>query len=414
MTRKTSATLSTLVLAFVLLAAPLPGQFAYVANADSSNVSGYTINAATGALTAIPGSPFPARSNPASVAVDPTGKFAYVANSNSDFNEVSGYTIHATTGALTDIPGSPFPADGLTPIFVAVDPTGKFAYVANLYGGRISGYTINATTGALTAIPGSPFATAGAPQSLAVDPTGKFVYVADINTNDVSAYTINATTGALTAVPGSPFPAGSGPASVAVDPTGKFAYVANSGHWYNSNCVDNGSDVSGYTINATTGALTAIPGSPFLAGLRFAPVAVTVTKSATADLSVTKNDSPDPVIKGNNITYTVIVTNNGPSSATNVTLSDAVPSDTKFVSNSGAAGWSCTNPPTKGTRTGTITCTKSSLASGASATFTIVVEVNPSAKEGTTITNRVTVSSSNSDPNTGNNSVTATTTVAKK
>jgi uncharacterized repeat protein (TIGR01451 family) len=242
---------------------------------------------------------------------------------------------------------------------------------------------------------------------------GNFAYVANAVSNDVAGYTINVTTGALTAIPGSTFPAGCGPASVAVDPTGKFAYVANSGHWYNSSCVDNGSDVSGYTINATTGALTTIPGSPFLAGFRFAPVAVTVTKSATADLSVSKTDSPDPVIRGQNITYTVIVTNNGPSSAINVSISDAVPSATKFVSNSGAAGWSCTNPPTKGTRTGTITCTKSALASSASATFTIVVEVNPGTKESTIITNTATVSSSTSDPNAGNNSATATTTVIK-
>jgi len=136
--------------------------------------------------------------------------------------------------------------------------------------------------------------------------------------------------------------------------------------------------------------------------------------AATADLSVTKTDSPDPVIRGDNITYTVIVANNGPSSGANVSLSDTVPSNTKFVSNSGAAGWSCTNPPVKGARTGTITCTRSSLASGASATFTIVVEVNSGTREGTIITNTATLSSSTSDPNTGNNSATAMTTVTRK
>src|SRR5206468_1456463 len=102
--------------------------------------------------------PFPC----CSVAVDPTGKFAYVTNSGTHGdNTVSGYTINATTGALTPIPGSPFAA-GLNPLFVVVDPTGKFAYVTNFSDNTVSGYTIDAT-GALTPIPGSPFATGGNP-----------------------------------------------------------------------------------------------------------------------------------------------------------------------------------------------------------------------------------------------------------
>jgi 6-phosphogluconolactonase len=93
---------------------------------------------------------------------------------------------------------------------------------------------------------------------VAVDPTGKFAYVANKGDNTISAYTINATTGALTPIPGSPFAAGDAPFSVAVDPTGKFAYVTNSYFLDNT--------VSGFTINAVSGALTPIPGSPFAAG----------------------------------------------------------------------------------------------------------------------------------------------------
>jgi hypothetical protein len=89
--------------------------FAYVANNNSNNVSAYTIDGATGALTPIPGSPFPAGLYPDSVTVDPTGQFAYVANAGS--NNVSAYTIDGTTGALTPVPGSPFAA-GVGPISV--------------------------------------------------------------------------------------------------------------------------------------------------------------------------------------------------------------------------------------------------------------------------------------------------------
>jgi DNA-binding beta-propeller fold protein YncE len=89
------------------------------------------------------------------VTVHPSGKFAYVTNAGS--NNISGYTINPSTGALTAIAGSPFAA-GFSPISVAVDPNGKFAYVANWEGNNVSGYTINPNTGALTAIAGSPFA----------------------------------------------------------------------------------------------------------------------------------------------------------------------------------------------------------------------------------------------------------------
>src|SRR5260370_26938732 len=91
-------------------------KFAYVANDNSSNVSAYTIDHTTGALTSVPGSPFAAGSLPFSVAVDSSGKFAYVANFAS--NNVSAYTIDRTTGALSPVPGSPFAA-GTNPFSVA-------------------------------------------------------------------------------------------------------------------------------------------------------------------------------------------------------------------------------------------------------------------------------------------------------
>src|ERR1700693_1558935 len=64
-------------------------------------------------------------------------EFAYVANSFDD--NVSGYTINPTTGALTRIAVSPF-APGFRPTSVAVDPSRKFAYTAN-FSDNVSGYT---------------------------------------------------------------------------------------------------------------------------------------------------------------------------------------------------------------------------------------------------------------------------------
>ena len=87
-----------------------------------------------------------AGTSPLSVTVDPTGKFAYVANTGS--NTVSAYAIDAATGTFAEVTGSPFAA-GTAPISVTVDPAGKSAYVANAGSNPVSVYTIDARTGAL-------------------------------------------------------------------------------------------------------------------------------------------------------------------------------------------------------------------------------------------------------------------------
>ena len=64
---------------------------------------------------------------------------------------------------------------------MTVDPSGRFAYVANLVGDNVSAYTINSSTGALSAVAGSPFAAGNDPWSVTVDPSGKFAYVANFD-----------------------------------------------------------------------------------------------------------------------------------------------------------------------------------------------------------------------------------------
>ena len=170
-----------------------------------------TISLTTAATEAAYNTPLAANFSSSFTAVS----MAYAANQGS--NDVSAYTINPTTGALTAITGSPFVA-GTTPLSMAGDPTAKFAYVANYFNGAggnsVSAYAINPTTGALTAVTGSPFAAGTNPRSVTVDPTGRFAYAANQNSNNVSAYTINGTTGALTPITGSPFAAGASPVSV--------------------------------------------------------------------------------------------------------------------------------------------------------------------------------------------------------
>jgi 6-phosphogluconolactonase (cycloisomerase 2 family) len=241
------------------------GKFAYVASGGcGGDASMYTINPTTGALAFI-GPPVPTNDEfTDSMTVDPSGKFAYVASSGDvwdiDFGSVVAYTINPTTGALTSTTGG-ITGTGVngTPEFfnsVAVDPSGKFAYAADggafpagSFGGdsSVSMYTINSTTGALTFT--GMIAAGSGPDSVAVDPAGKFAYVANFDSNDVSMYTIDATSGALASI--GTIAAGPGPVSVAVDPAGKFVYVAN---WR----YDTEGSISMYTIDATTGALTFI------------------------------------------------------------------------------------------------------------------------------------------------------------
>ena len=120
------------------------------------------------------------------------------------------------------------------------------------------------------------------------------------------------------------------------------------------------------------------------------------------DISVTKTDSPDPVHVGQNLTYTITVTNGGPATATGVTMSDTLPKNAGFGSVTASQG-ACTIKPEKRL----VTCSLGSVAGGAKATVTIVVK--PTSKG--TITNTATASAGQSDPNAANNSATAVTTV---
>jgi uncharacterized repeat protein (TIGR01451 family) len=128
--------------------------------------------------------------------------------------------------------------------------------------------------------------------------------------------------------------------------------------------------------------------------------------NAVADLSITKTDSPDPVTTGNDLTYTVTVTNNGPDTATSVTVTDNLPAETTFVSCASTGGGVC------GGSGNNRTVTFASLTSGESETITFVANVNCSVADGTEISNTATVTAFTFDPDLNNNSATTTTTAS--
>ncbi len=125
-------------------------------------------------------------------------------------------------------------------------------------------------------------------------------------------------------------------------------------------------------------------------------------KRALANLSVTKTDSPDPVVVGNNLTYTVTVTNSGPDTATSVTLTDTLPANVPFISATPTTG-SCNEA------SGVVTCNLGSIVNGGSVTTTIVVTINVGAASN--ITNTANVTADQADVAPSNNTVSASTRV---
>jgi uncharacterized repeat protein (TIGR01451 family) len=130
---------------------------------------------------------------------------------------------------------------------------------------------------------------------------------------------------------------------------------------------------------------------------------------SSADMSVTDSASPNPVSAGSNITYTQVVTNGGPSAADNATVVESIPANTTFISLTPPSGWTCLTPAVGGT--GTATCTNVNMLALSSGTFSMVVKVNSGVANGTAITDTVSVASAASDPNSSNNTATATTIV---
>jgi DNA-binding beta-propeller fold protein YncE len=184
-----------------------------------------------------------AGTNAASIALTPTGTYAYVANNNfpGATGSVSQYSIDTpgtpTAGSLTPLSTPTVPA-GAWPNDIVVDPTGRFVYVVNsntnASGNSISQYAIGAN-GLLTPMSPPTVPTGTQPWSITIDAAGRNAYVSNRNNGNVgtvSHYTIDAATGALTlAVPlapaTNPVAAGTGPSFLAIDPSGGFAYVTN-------------------------------------------------------------------------------------------------------------------------------------------------------------------------------------------
>jgi 6-phosphogluconolactonase (cycloisomerase 2 family) len=246
------------------------GKFLYVPEDSPGQVLGFNI-ASNGTLTAIAGSPFLAAGQDERLAITPDGKFLLVADANN--TDLAGptltiFSVDPSTGVLTTSASSPFFLDSV-PSSISITPSGSFVYVASAEANDIDGFSIDSSAN-LTRLTGLPIISGINTHSISITPDGKFLFAANngeldagLNGN-VSAFSINATTGALTAVAKSPFTAGSNPKEVATDPSGKFLFVTN----------EDGDNMSGFKIGRT-GKLTKIKKSPFATNVGSEGIAIT-------------------------------------------------------------------------------------------------------------------------------------------
>lgn len=170
---------------------PSPGNaFVYTANAGGNNVSAFA-NDGTGALTAVPGSPFSVPGQPSGIAATPDNKFLYVTQFQN--NQISSFLISPASGVLTAMACPTVPTTDIQPLKIAINPAGTLLYTANQVG-SVSGFTINATTGCLTLISTTPTDTAA--RGITIDQSGQFLYVVT-GGGGIDAFQIGAT-GTLT------------------------------------------------------------------------------------------------------------------------------------------------------------------------------------------------------------------------
>ena len=153
--------------------------------------------------------------------------------------------------------------------------------------------------------------------------------------------------------------------------------------------VDVAATASGTLVNAAT-----VSGNETETNLANNADQLSTTVQPRIDLVIFKADSPDPVVAGSQLTYTLSVLNNGPSAASGVTVVDTLPAGITYQS-------ATTSQGTVSRSGSTITAAVGQLASGASATVTILVNVDPTTRG--TITNVATVTGNETETNPDNN-----------
>ncbi|MBI5363150.1 MAG: beta-propeller fold lactonase family protein, partial [Planctomycetes bacterium] len=220
------------------------GRFAFATSGLGSELFGFDVDPITGELLNRR-APIACGTHPTDVAIDPTGRFLFLAyagaNGTGAGAGVQAYAIDAASGALS--PSGPAVAlDGLAPSGLRVDPARNALYVTLAQSDSVLPIRYHQSTGALAALTAN--AAGDGPDALAIDPLGRFTFVANESSSNVSSYRVDTLSGEL--VPSSTVTAGLQPTAVAIDTAGRFLYVTNKGS----------SDVMLFGIEDADGALS--------------------------------------------------------------------------------------------------------------------------------------------------------------
>ena len=238
----------------------------YMHKGTSEGIYIYRLDMATGALilVGIAGGV----QNPSFLALDPQHRYLYAVNETMTFDGqpgggVSAFAVDPQSGALTYINSQL--THGGAPCYVSVEQTGRFVYVANYMGGNAAAFPVRADGGLDPASSVVQHTGSGVnlrrqegphAHSITLDPTNRFAFVADLGIDKVMVYCLDLEGGTLPphAPPWVEVEAGAGPRHMAFHPNGHYAYLIT----------EMGNTIIAFAYDAALGTLTALHTVPAL------------------------------------------------------------------------------------------------------------------------------------------------------
>jgi 6-phosphogluconolactonase len=226
----------------------------------------YRLDMASGALAR--DSVVTDKANPSFLTMDPSGRCLFVVNELTNYGgqpsgAVTAYAVHPATGRLSLLTRQP--SLGAAPCYISLDPTGRYALVANYVGGSVTVLPIgpDGTLGPATdtvrhegAGPNPARQEAPHPHSIQPDPSGAWVLVPDLGLDRIFTYRLDPHRGKLVPadIPWHAVRPGAGPRHLTFHPTAPYAYVIN----------ELDSSLTAFHFNVASGSLSELQTAPTL------------------------------------------------------------------------------------------------------------------------------------------------------
>ncbi|HUO15452.1 MAG TPA: beta-propeller fold lactonase family protein [Verrucomicrobiae bacterium] len=210
-----------------LLVMDSTGSYLYAADAVASAIYSFSIDASSGALSPVTGSPFPVGVSPLAMQIPSSGNVLYVTGQSGTFGYVQAFSLSSGKLVQPPLPNSPY-LTGTNPVGLTISSNGSYLYTANAApDNSISQFTIN-PDGSLNTNPtiiGS--GTLSSPSALLITKVGNFLFAADdVSSGSLVAFSVNSS-GGLTLVASGQYGTAAYPDVVATDPKGDFVFVGN-------------------------------------------------------------------------------------------------------------------------------------------------------------------------------------------